>query len=532
MKLIFIFPFINQVGSPIKWLPLSVPTLIGNLKKDFPEITFHQIDLEEEVRGAISEGRLDSRYQKLLDQFVISKHDFIADKNLIKFKFFFDDVVDYLKLDEYDHYFFSFYNRNKTGIIANIILAEYLKRRYKDKKIILGGILGYDDDYTKRSFEEFGFIDSFVIGFGVVALKEILSDLLKNKKIKRIYKNYRIDLRKEMLGYLPDFRSFRSFRSFCYSPEDLESIYGGIKVKGEVETYEKIVFIPYFFSMGCFWSKCAYCGNSGHHKEFYYKKETEGITSDLVKLKEIYQTKYFIFFNNNFNFNFDFSKKLLKSFIKNKLDILWTDSFNLMILDEELIDLLAQAGCFRMDIGITTLAPKIQRLYNNILQDNKYLENLEKISKKGIWTHISLIANLPHQYSLKKDKMVLGKYMEYIDGVSLNYYRKYPTSELAINSEKYNLKHVNEKVFFNKQRPGIMPFIEKDFKGTLEERKELFAKNYIDFKKFFLKHKKFSNDINSVHLYLLGYLYNALGFGNKNRIKNIIANTKKYCPKA
>lgn len=517
MKLVFIFPLINEyVGTPIKWLPLSTSTLIGNLKKKFPKIIFHQLDLEEEIKGAISKKKLDRGYSKLINHFVELNHDIPTDKDSIKFKDFFADIVDYFELGGYDHYFFAVYNRNKTAIKANILLARYLKRRYKDKKIIFGGIYGFGDDCTKRSFEELSFIDSFVTARrGESATKEIIEQLLTDNKLERIYQRYSPSgSAEETLRYLPDFTNFKSFKYFQYFPKDLEKIYN-IKLRRET-TEKEIVFIPYAFSKGCFWSKCAYCGNSG--RAGFYCKDIDKIVRDLIKLKEIYQTKYFIFFNNNFNSDLDFSKKLLKSFIKNRLDILWTDSFNLMILDKELLDLLVRAGCFRMDIGVTTVNPKIQKLYNSILQDNTYLENLKKISQKGIWTHINMIVNLPHQYTVKEDREVLGEYMSYIDGITLNSYRRHP-SELGENYKSYNLIPVNESIYLN-NKSFLMPFIEKDFEGTLNKRKELAAQNFMELENFFSRHNPI---LNNIHLYLLGHLYNELGFEHKDKIKKIIA---------
>ena len=59
MKIIFIFPFKNtNTGSPFKWLSVGVPVLIGNLKKFFPQIIFHQIDLEEEISEAFRKDKL------------------------------------------------------------------------------------------------------------------------------------------------------------------------------------------------------------------------------------------------------------------------------------------------------------------------------------------------------------------------------------------------------------------------------------------------------------------------------------------
>jgi len=68
MKIIFIFPFKNtNIGSPFKWLPLGAPILIGNLKKFFPQIIFHQIDLEEEVNEAFRENKLSKEHLKIFN---------------------------------------------------------------------------------------------------------------------------------------------------------------------------------------------------------------------------------------------------------------------------------------------------------------------------------------------------------------------------------------------------------------------------------------------------------------------------------
>ena len=136
MKLVFVFPFVNdKFGRPLKWLRLSAPTLIGHLAPRFPQVSFDQFDLEEEVKEAFLRRKLNRKYLKLLNQFPRQDIDFIGNNDLIKYEDFLADIVDYLNLDQYDHYLFSFYNRNKTGIKANLLLAQYLKKRFKNKKI-------------------------------------------------------------------------------------------------------------------------------------------------------------------------------------------------------------------------------------------------------------------------------------------------------------------------------------------------------------------------------------------------------------
>jgi hypothetical protein len=528
VKIVFLFPFINEYfGGPVKWLPLSTSILTGYLKRHFPEIVFHQFDLEEEIKRAIETGKFMPGYSEMLNQFLIDeKYKMTVEnkdlkKDSEKFKNFFDDLVAHVGLKDYNAYFFAVYNRNKAGIRANLLLARYLKEKYKNKKIIFGGIYGFGRNLSNSPLEQFDFIDSFIPaqGRGEIPAKEIIESLCENRNFERYYFKIPPLSQEEFRRELPDFKSFRSLKYFLRSRRELEKIYG-VKLP-ETSQNKKIVFVPYRFSQGCFWARCAYCARSGRSSEFD-SKDIKTIIQDLIELKEAYRTKYFIFFNSNFNSNLNFAKDLLKAFIKNRLDILWTDSFNLRVMDEELIDLLIRAGCFRADIGITTLNPTSQKLYNNILQENKNLENMKKMAQKGIWTHINLIANLPHQYSLTVEKTILKKYMDFIDGVTLNNYRPYPSSDLVSNYEKYNLKWVD----LRQDGEIAIPFLENDFCGTQDERRKMFSSNFEQLNSFLCSFDTLRNSINWINLYLLGYLYNALGFRQKNEIKKILNNAK------
>lgn len=366
MKLLFIFPFIGGISNdPIKFLPTGVPVLIGNLKNIFPNIIFKQIDLEEEIKDKIRFGQIKEEYKKLIGNFEKISNFNPNNKDLKIFNNFFKDVIKIFNLADYDHYLFSHYDFNECGIKANIYFAKYLKSVFNNKKIIFGGIKGVGLlDHEATSFPKLKFIDSFVVGFGEKPLEIILQNIINNKKIEKIYNNLKPP--QHVLKNLPDYKSNISLRFFKYSHDDLEKMHH-VKIDNKNKNNKKSFMIPYAFSAGCFWGKCAYCGWS-FSKDFnlakkLYHKSINEIIYDLIKLKNIYQTKYFIFFNNNFNFNLDFTKGLLKSMIKNKLDILWTDYFNLAIFNKEMPDLLARAGCYRVDFGTVTFNEKLQKLY-------------------------------------------------------------------------------------------------------------------------------------------------------------------------
>ncbi|HRY52741.1 MAG TPA: radical SAM protein [Candidatus Portnoybacteria bacterium] len=516
MKILFIFPFINtKGGDPIKFLPIGPAALIGTLKPDFPEIIFEQIELEEEIREKKRQGKIDKKYEKLLESFNQNKALFPSSNAVKEYKGFFDKLINFFQIDQYDHYFFSRYD-DDCGLRANLFFAKYLKSLFPDKKIIFGGINNARSNEIDNSlFNSLNFIDSFIVGPGEKSMRLILQKLLDSEKLDTKYSFWVSP--QEKIKNLPDYKSNRSLSLFKHSVKELEGKEGGSK---------NLISIPYYFSIGCFWSQCAYCANS-HFKgsspsQKQAHKSIDQIISDLTRLKKDYKTKHFIFFNQNFNFDLDFTKQLLKRIISEKLDILWTDYFNLTIFDEELPSLLTQAGCYRIDLGTVTFNDKLQKLYSNLFK-NQQLKYLKYISDAGIWINLNIIANLPYSYSIEGEKKVLKNYLKYFDSADINFYRNFSISDLALNYRFYDLKTADKKIVFKEGLTGNLSFIEKNGGKSVDEKAVISQKNYLDWERFLIKNGKVINNHNFAYL---SYLYDAHGFNNKERIKKLFCSAK------
>ncbi len=524
MKLVFFLPFYNiPQHDLVSWLPLSAPNLIGNIKKDFPTVGFSVIELHKLFKEVFT-GREMENLRKDLYRFFKTNP---TAKDLEFYEKYFKQIDKILDLGQYDHFLFSHYCAWIIGIKANMLFARYLKNKYPDKKIIFGGVYGFGKNYDKCSFEEFGYIDATVVGYGENSAKEILRSLLAGKKLKKLYCTYTPP--HEVIENLPDYHSIIDLDKSRYNAAQLEKLYN-IELPRS-RSRERVLFIPYKFNIGCNWQNCAYCrqsyGINFKPRPAYYTKDHQTIISELKYLKKTYKSDYFIFKSNNFNISLGWCKKLLSRMIDEKLDILWSDSFNLSVIDDELLEMLAAAGCFRMDLGVTTLNPNLQKMYNNRLQDNGLLENLKKISSHGIWTHINLIVNLPFQYSIDGEIETLKKYIAYIDGVAINNYRRTPDTDISINYKKYKIDKIHVEFKENNKRYYLY-YIENEFKGGLELRKKMFAANHFKMINFF-KDQGLINTADYAHLYLLGYLYKQFGFKEKTKIKRIITEAKpKY----
>jgi len=554
MRLAIIFPFFRTLDNLTDGPPLSTPLLVGNLRKEFPSMDFEQIDLHQEMKVAVLRKKFSQKkhlraisdvYQLALPgapKKVCSAGDLgsagLVDKQLVgrmggnrlemdyyipseqdlrPFEKYLNEVVKLLKLDRFDHYFLTVYKANEPDIAAAILLGRFLKKRYPGKKIIFGGLRYFTGNFA-QNIDKLKLADSLVVGHGFQGAKEIIRSLSQGQKLEKVYK-IPLDLKMKMSA--PDYESFRNLDHFRFTQKDLERIF---KIKITKKNQEGTLFIPYRFSAGCFWGRCAYCDNSGFRQ--FRSKSVEQIVSELVQLKKLHRTRFFVFLNNNFNPDIKSTKQLLRAMIKEKLELLWTDSFNLVMLDDELIRLLKEAGCIRMDLGWSVVNPKLQKLYNNIVRTDEVLKNLKKIHQQGIWTDVNIIANLPHCYSVKEEIKIAKKYAPYIDAVTLNSYRAYP-SDLFNNFEKYGLKKVNEQTAIHGVAAPML-FMEKEFAGSVKERKRLFVQNFLDWEDFLKKNKVI---VNQKMFHLLGCLYQNYGHKNKALIKRMMLQASKQAPK-
>lgn len=524
MKLAFVLPIYRNKTAVFDGPPLSLPILIGGLRSYFPAVNFEQIDLNKEADRLINDGMVDSDELAKIKNMIES----ICSRNLKGgamtanrlpidfpspgeddfnfFEEFFKKIYSDLKLADFDYYFLSVYQIYNEDVLSMLLFAQFLKKIAPHKKIIIGGIRNLTKSFIdKKTYLEY--IDTIIAGNAVESCRELIADLINEKSPKALYASDKKTL--DNLN-LPDYESFRHLELFAVKGCMIESHY---KIEINKNSNESILCIPYKFSLGCFWHKCSYCGCSLPGVGLKIKKIPE-IISDIKKLKKNSKSKFFIFYNNNFNSSLDFAKQLAQAIIDNKLDILWTDSFNLRVLDDELINLLARSGCIRMDIGLVTLNNVIQKMYNNVIQDDECLDNLKKIDNAGIWTDLNLIANLPHDYEIDNEIEKFSKIISHIDAVTLNSYRAY-YSEMYLNPEKFNLRKIDEHVSVD-DFSAPMYFVENDFSGTIDERKKLFADNFIKLRNF-LQNKGVM--VNRKAYYLLVYLYHVFGHKNKNTIK-------------
>ena len=167
--------------------------------------------------------------------------------------------------------------------------------------------------------------------------------------------------------------------------------------------YNDFPFIPtkYMISIsrGCPLN-CTFCGNSFLHKLYkgdriLRKRSIEDVLDELKKSKALYKYKIVIFVDDCFGFDRKMIMEFLKRY-KNEINVPFFCNPHISYLDEELIYLLKEAGCFLIEIGFSTTVEEYRRNILNRPETNAQMELVLRTCRKaGLKVQIDHMFGLP-----------------------------------------------------------------------------------------------------------------------------------------
>ncbi|MBW4056867.1 MAG: radical SAM protein [Proteobacteria bacterium] len=122
------------------------------------------------------------------------------------------------------------------------------------------------------------------------------------------------------------------------------------------------IWIPYQTRRGCP-MKCAYCSTPTLEGTVIRKHAVNEIVEGIVRhVAAGFSSFYFV--DNTFNFPPDYTKELCESLAAANLDIRWRCILYPGFVDEEMVQLMAKAGCVEASLGFESGSPEILRNLN------------------------------------------------------------------------------------------------------------------------------------------------------------------------
>jgi radical SAM superfamily enzyme YgiQ (UPF0313 family) len=155
-------------------------------------------------------------------------------------------------------------------------------------------------------------------------------------------------------------------------------------------------FATMFSSRACPW-RCTYCHNS--YGKTFRERSAEHVLAEIELLVTRYGVKELVFMDDIFNFKPERAKKIARGIIERGYDLALTfpNGFRGDILDEELVDLLKQAGMYRCMVAVESAVPRIQKVMKKNLKIDKVQKIVEYIDKQGVMVHGAFMLGFPSE---------------------------------------------------------------------------------------------------------------------------------------
>lgn len=149
--------------------------------------------------------------------------------------------------------------------------------------------------------------------------------------------------------------------------------------------YHRYRYAPVFTSRGCPFH-CVFC----HHifGKRFRKRSSENVLAELKLLYEKHNVHNIEILDDIFNLDLDRSKTILRGIAEQfpKMGLAFPNGVRMDMLDEEFMDLLAQANTYQLGVPFETGSPRMQKVIRKNLNLDKVKEMALVAKKKRIYT--------------------------------------------------------------------------------------------------------------------------------------------------
>lgn len=174
---------------------------------------------------------------------------------------------------------------------------------------------------------------------------------------------------------------------------------------------------------------CTYCSAQSLWGRKMRYRSIASIIKELKILKNNYQCEIIRFIDDNLTLERTYIEELCHSLIVEKLNIKWGCLSRVNLIDEKLLKLMTEAGCYRVDIGVESGSPRILEIIKKNINLRDVLRVDKLFNKYDIaWTAF-FITGFP--YETMDDLKATADFMKEIDPyrLVLSNFTPYPGTE-------------------------------------------------------------------------------------------------------
>lgn len=270
-----------------------------------------------------------------------------------------------------------------SQIKSAVEIAKGIKTKVdKNIQVGIGGChISADPELIKR----YRVFDFGVIGEGEKIFLEIVKKTLKGEKCKGLFMGEPV--------------------------EDLDTIPRPAFHLVDMERYKRrgLYSYPIIGTRGCP-MRCVFCSRPGMggFGRLVRSRNAKNIVDEMEKALDEYQG-YFGFLDDSFTVNRDSVVNFCKEIIKRKLKVKWNaGGVRIDKIDEELIDLMAKAGCMGFCFGIESGSERVRNIIvRKGVWDNQIYKALKICNKYALDVQLALIIGFPTETKEEMEETVM-----------------------------------------------------------------------------------------------------------------------------
>ncbi len=278
----------------------------------------------------------------------------------------------------------SFYTRIDTYHIM-LKLAQHIKAQWPDIYIVLGGPQA--DITAEETIRQLPFVDYICCGEGETTISPFFSSLLRRQPDTSI----------AGLVYRENGVVKKNPRPELI--QDLDSIpminYAFTHHRNTPEQAKNATF-PIDVGRGCPFG-CTYCSTKTFWGRKFRLKSPERIVEEIKQIHDVFGVSSFIFEHDMFTMNRKAVSRTCALLKELDFPIRWNCSARLDCIDQELIDIMTDAGLTSIYIGIETGSPRMQKLIDKNLDLSKAVPIARYLKEKGCRATASFIFGFPEE---------------------------------------------------------------------------------------------------------------------------------------
>jgi radical SAM superfamily enzyme YgiQ (UPF0313 family) len=153
---------------------------------------------------------------------------------------------------------------------------------------------------------------------------------------------------------------------------------------------------PLELGRGCPFS-CTFCSTNDFFRRSFRLKSPAQMIADMRRVKQTYGINSFELVHDMFTVDRKRVVAFCEALLESKEEFIWGCSARTDCIDEELIALMAKAGCRGIFFGIETGSRRMQKIIDKGLELNDSAERVRSCDKFKISTAVSLMAGFPEE---------------------------------------------------------------------------------------------------------------------------------------